>query len=441
MPAIASPPTPASAQAPPASTQTPPAGSPGAPGADDALESKPWMDDVNSDLDALDAAGSTPPPETKPLAGETKPPKTGTSKPQTETEKAAAAAAAAAGAEADKTPSNIRDLRKGYEEQKKKIRDEYEPELGRLRKEVEELRKSPQVTQTKEQQEKAKTLEARNKELEQEIRFHNYRKSQDFIDKYEKPYQAAWEKARRDLAEVEVALAGGGTRVATDDDLMLLAGMPLGAARRKANEMFGDSADDIMFHVRRISELSDSQTEALATARKEAETLAQRESDNAKTSNEARIQHWTTANNELATKYPKIFGPVDGETEGNTLLQKGFALTDLRYAPTTLTKERFALLPQRFREELQANGGKLSVQSVARLDAIIRNKAANHDRQVHRVNALQKRVSDLEKTLKEYEDSAPGGRAAAPGARGGGAGHYLDDPNAELEKLDNPNLS
>lgn len=438
MPAIASPPTPASAQAPPASTQTPPAG---APGADDAIESKPWMDDVNSDIDTLDAAGSTPPPETKPPAGETKPPKTGTSKPQTETEKAAVSAAAATAGEADKTPSNIRDLRKGYEEQKKKILYEYEPELGRLRKEVEELRKSPQVTQTKEQQEKAKTLEARNKELEQEIRFHNYRKSQDFIDKYEKPYQAAWEKARRDLAEVEVALAGGGTRVATDDDLMLLAGMPLGAARRKANEMFGDSADDIMFHVRRISELSDSQTEALATARKEAETLAQRESDNAKTSNEARIQHWTTANNELATKYPKIFGPVDGETEGNTLLQKGFALTDLRYAPTTLTKERFALLPQRFREELQANGGKLSVQSVARLDAIIRNKAANHDRQVHRVNALQKRVSDLEKTLKEYEDSAPGGRAAAPGARGGGAGHYLDDPNAELEKLDNPNLS
>lgn len=432
------------APAAPVSTQAPPAGSPagapgssgsppagGAPGADES--NAPWMEDINSGIDELDT--QAPPPEGDKDKGG-KP--AGDKPPQGEKGAKPAAAAAAPPAD-DKTPSNIKDLRNGYETQKKKIREEYEPRIASLQKELDEIKKAPQFTQSKEQQDRVKAIEARNKELEAEIRNVNFTKSQEYLEKYHKPYVAAWEKARRDLAEVEVNLAGGGTRKATDADLILLAELPLGAARRKAVEMFGDAADDIMFHVRRITELSEQQEAAVKAAMQEVETRSKQETEKGTEAAQARVRLWNTTNQELATKYPAVFAPVAGDTEGNARLDKGFALADLLFAPRSLDAKKLELLPKTFREDIAANNGRLSEQGTVRLHALIRNKTANHDRAVAKANALTKRVAELEKALKEYEDSAPGGRPGTPGARGG-AGTYLDDPNAEIDKLNNPNI-
>lgn len=396
------------------------------------------MDEAIAEIDDLDD-GTPAPGDEKGGTKRTPKGKTTPTPPKPEDKKGQEGQPAAGAPPEDKTPSNIKDLRKGYEDQKKRIREEFEPTIARLNKELKEIREAPQFTQTKEQKEKIAAIEARNKELEEHIRRVDYKKSQEYLDKYEKPYAAAWQKARRDLAEVEVTMANGTTRKATDEDIMQLASMPLGAARRKASEMFGDSADDIMFHVRRISELSDQQDEALANFMKEAETQTQTKEQEAKTAAQNRVQFWNSANEELSKKYPDWFAPADGDTNGNSLLDKGLALADLHFAIGTIDAKRFELLPKFIRDDLIANKGKLSEQGAAKLHALMRNKIANHDRAILRINRLTKKLAAAEKALKEFEDSAPGGRPASPGGHESTEG-FLEDANAELDKLDNPRL-
>lgn len=427
----------------PAPTAAPAGGDP-APGSQpgaaptDARADVNWTQDIEAEIDSLDDE-HVPPPEPEGGEADRPPGKTKpAAKPDTGKTKPAPQPAAAEG---DKTPSNIKDLRKGYEDQRKQIREHFTPTIARLEKELKELREAPQAVQTKQEQERVKALEARNTELEDEIRRVNFKKSKPYIEEYEKPYIEAWAKARLDLAEVEVMLPNGQTRKATDADIMQLAAMPLGAARRKAKEMFEDSADDIMFHVRRLSELSEKQEAAEAKAMQEAETSSQTKATEEKAAIETRTRLFDTANDELAKKYPLMFAPTEGDDRGNALLEKGFALSTLLYRPTTLTQQSFNLLPKFLQEDLKANKGKLSEQGRIRLDSLIFNKVANHDRQVARANRLEKELSKLKKDLKAYEDSEPGGRPAAPGGRGAtsftGA---IEDANAEIDKMDNPNL-
>lgn len=440
-PPASTPPASSAPAAPPARSQTPnipteqPTGS--------------WLDEAGAELEQIDE-GNAPPPEkgAKPGKGRTAEPppdERGTEDGQPDAtdetppgDKGKEKTEDGQQPPVEKTPSNIKKLREGYEERGKKIREELEPELHRLRTRVKELEETPNTAPDKAQVEKYQALERRNQELEAEIRFVDYTKSQEYQEKYDKPYREQWERALADLEELTVEDGAGNTRPANKDDLLRLARMKLGDARKAANEMFGDSADDVMFHVREIRRLADAGHAAKEEARKQAEQHVQESQTKTKEQVAARNKMWTQSNSELAQRFPLMFAPVQGDEDGNTLLQKGFALADYIFRNGGISEAERKLLPQRFQADLEANNGRLSPENLVRLHALVRNKAANHDRVVRRLNLVKKELAEAKKALAEYEDSSPP-TGGTRGPRGTGritAGNYLDEANAEIDKMD-----
>lgn len=313
--------------------------------------------------------------------------------------------------EAPVKPVKAADLRTAYEGLKKKVKDEYEPKVSKLEARIKELESSGPEKMTpivEELEQKKKRLE----ELESEIRYIDYQKSEEYQEKYEKPYVEAWKKAAADLSELTVETEDGESRTATTADLIHLANLPLGEARAQARIMFGDAADDVMAHRRAIRELSQAQTKALEDAKKnaserESKLAAQREIERQQTG-----KLWEESNKALAEKFPKWFAKVEGDTEGNSLLDRGFSLADLHFiGEKHLSPEQIEMLPTQFKDKIKANG-KLDIKDRVALDALLRHKIASHSRLALNLKKANTRIAELEKALSEYETSElPGGKS------------------------------
>jgi len=210
--------------------------------------------------------------------------------------------------------------------------------------------------------------------------------------------------------------------------------LPLGEARAKAKEIFGEAADDVMAHRRVIRELSEAQTKALDDAKTNASEhekrlVAQREIQHQEIS-----KQWEEANKSLAEKYPKWFAETEGDTEGNELLRKGFSLADLHFlTEKNLKPEQIEMLPPRFRDAIKANGGELPIKERVALDALLRHKIASHSRLARNLKTANTRIAELEKSLADYEKSEPTGR---PGGGKAGEVDPISEADAELDALD-----
>lgn len=332
-------------------------------------------------------------------------------------------------------PMKAAELRKAYEDQKRQIKEEYQPKIAKLEARVKELETAkPEDPATTE---RFKGIEERNKALEAQMRLIDYSQSQEYQEKYQKPYVEAWDKCLADIAELEVEVPDGQggytTRKAKDIDVQAIAGLPLGERVKKCNAMFGDAAPIVMEHVQEIIRTNNAQQRGLADAKKAAEEWAKSNTVRMQQEQEGRLKLWTDTNQQLATRYPRWFAPVEGDTEGNKLLSSGFALTNLVFNQGKPPPEELALLPKSFREEFESSG-KLSPQSTVRLHALIRNKAANHDRLARQLKAVSAELAAAKKTLAEYEDSAPpvGGARRAPAT----GANWQDDADAEIDQLD-----
>ena len=315
-------------------------------------------------------------------------------------------------------PVKISDLRTAYQTLKKKVKEEFEPKLQQvqtLEAKIKELETSnpPEVSIL---QERLSAAEKRRDELETEIRFVDYSKSKEFADKYQKPYTDAWRSAMNDLAELTVEDPNGSTRKASQEDLLKLSNLPLGEARRQANALFGDSADDVMAHRRNIIQLSNAQSKALEEARLAGTEKAKLSDTERKAQIEKTQKAWGEVNSAIAKKWPNMFAPVEGDTEGNSLLEKGRALADRLFSPTEETR------PKTPEEALQVH-------------AMIRNKVANHDRLALRLKGARARIAELEASLKEFEAHSPNGGLSG-GAPGGGTKDFMDEVDAEIDAMD-----
>lgn len=416
-PPVAAPKAPAPA-APPAAPKTDrlPPGTP--PVVPEERPVKEWMQDSSEELDRLSGE------ETERTEGRARPkpakaPERGVEPPPDDTGKEGKEVTPKPGETAAPEPElkGIAAVRSALDTLKKKVKDEYEPKLQQhaaLEAKVKELEgKAP--ADVKALEERVTATEARNKLLEEEIVFVNYSKSKEYQDKYEAPYRQAWNDAISELAELTVEEADGTTRTATQHDMEMLANMPAGEARKKANAMFGDSADDVIAHRRKIIDLARSQEKALEEAKGKGLERVKQTEQQRKESRAREQQLWTEANSALTERYPKMFGPVEGDAEGNSMLEKGLAQADRIFAPTPETAP------------------KTPEERVA-LHALARYKIANHNRQARWLKNAKARIKELETKLKDYEGSEPnGGLTGGPG--GTGTGGYLEDANAELDQL------
>lgn len=439
-PATAAPsPTPA---APPTSAAAPPAP------ARSKTASEDWMADANSDLDALSASegksGAPPkdkgPKRSAPVGKSPEEPKgadeaPGHDEPPEPGQAPPGDGKAPAGEPAK--PVKARELREAYEGLKAKVKTELEPEVTRLRARVTELEQG-NGSVPKEVQERLTAAEKRAADLEQHIRFVDYSKSQEYQQKFWQPYVKAWADATRELKGLTMKgedEAGNETsREVTEADLQYFATLEPGVRRAEINRLFPEDKEEVKRHINEISRLFDVSQSALKQAHEQADATVKSASEQQRQAQASRAKLWKEMNQGLAQKYPAWFAPADGDTEGNGLFDKGRALADLVFSPQDLTKESLDLLPKAFAETIRA-GKPFTQEQLVRMHAIIRNKAANHDRLAHKVHGAQERIKELEESLKQYEESGPDG-VPAGGKVPRGTKDFMGEAAAELEAID-----
>lgn len=366
------------------------------------------FNDAFSELESLSAApkneAAQPAPKLASAAAKPSEPKAGLeSSTQPEGEKASSAQFAKP---ATKEPgSTPKELRAAFESQK--------AELKKLQGELETLRaaKPPEDTEKKVALETLEKERQRRQQLEEEISFLDYTKSEEFLNTYKKPYEQAWARAIGDIEQLDVP-EGDGSRKATAQDLMELANMPLGTAWKVANERFGAAAGSIMHHREVIRDLHAKQQEALET-RKAQGAEHQKKAQLAQGERARKLNSmWEAENKRVQERFAQWFAPDPEDPEGNEKLSKGFATVDQMF-----------------------NGTKLDPEKAVLLHVAVRNKAAAFDRLLHRNRKLQAQVEQLTKDLGEFRKSEPGagsgeGRSDAPGTKQGPL-----TPEQELDQL------
>lgn len=317
-------------------------------------------------------------------------------------------------------PGTMRALGKAYDELKGERDKVLRPQIQSLESKVKEYEsRIEQMTKAqpdlKPIQDRAAAIEKENQQLREAIRFADYRKSPEFTEKYEKPYNEAWSKAVSEVTQLNLVMEDGTSRKATANDLLALANAPLDQLDDLAAQWFPKSAARVIRHVERVRDLAEAQDTALKEAQKGAGEFHQKRTQAEQQANQAFAQSYQGANTELTTKYPKWFAPDETDPKGNDLLKKGYEYADTVFSP---------------------NGTQLTPQQKAGRLAVIRAKAANHDRLVARVKSYDARIAELEAKLAEFENSEPPtDEAGSPSAHG-----TVYDPEAsdrrELEELE-----
>ena len=338
---VAAPPAPAKPAAPAAPAGGPKPEAPAKPDPKQIPKEQPpenWMGEAADELDRLAAETTPPKPTAKPKS---------TAKPADDPNKSAAVTpkpgekpveVATPVADPDE-PVKINDLRTTYRELKKKVQTEYEPKIQQvatLEARIKEL-EGANPPEVKVLQEKLTQAEQRRDELEEKIALFDYKQTKEFAEKHQKPYFQQWARARKDLAQISVELENGESRPANDDDLLELLNMPLGPAQIHANKKFGDLADAVMRHRERILDLVEKQDEAISEATQRAVERTKLDPVEAKAKAERVEKDWTAANTAILEKWPKMFGKIEDDPDGNALLEKGLSLADRLFSPTKET--------------------------------------------------------------------------------------------------------
>ena len=245
-------------------------------------------------------------------------------------------------------------------------------------------------------------IQKRNQELEEEIKYTNFSKSKEYEEKYQKPYEAAWAKAAKELGELEVLDESGAVaRRANSQDLIALANMPLGQARKTATAMFGDSANDVMLHRQRIIDLSEAQREALDNARKSGSDRQEQFSVQQQALAKEVSTLWEQSNTEAASKI-EYLKAKEGDDEWNGALDKAKSLVDTAFAQSPADP--------RLNPEQRAK--------LVKSHAAIRNRAIAYSALKLENNRLRAQMKERDEKLKQFEDSAPtGGNGSREGAQ------------------------
>lgn len=277
---------------------------------------------------------------------------------------------------------------------------------------------------TPERQKQIDAIEARAKALEEEIRFVDYTKSEDYKEQYLKPYEQAWGRALSELNELTIQDTNGTERPINAQDILELVNLPLQQARAAAIEKFGDFANDVMQHRKEIKQLAEKSNEAVEQAKKngaERDQLRQQERQRQHETVTGEIKtQWQKANEEAVAdeKYGTYFKPADGDQEGNQRLAKGFELADRAFSENPLAPGLTA--EQR--------------TSIVRRHAAVRNRCAAFGRLVYQNGQAQNRIKELETQLGTYKQAEPGTTGSAAPAATAKAPTGMKGIRASLEK-------
>lgn len=322
-----------------------------------------------------------------------------------------------------KKPSDF--LREELAKQKARA-EAYEKELTALKAPKEDPEK-------KELSEKLTAAEKRAQEREDELRFANYERSEEYQSKYFKPYVEAFNTARQKITELDVVeikredpntgeeriIQAG--RAAVPEDFDRIAMMPDGReARKLAKQLFGEDFQIAMSHREKVMELNSSRQNALNEQRtrgaeREKAQLEQRTKAQTEAAKQ-REQLWAAANKEFAEKHKDWFEPIEGDEIGNKMLTSDMAVTDALFGDVS----------------------HLPPEKVIKLHSEMRNRAAAAGRLEHLLKQTRKQLAEATEKLKGFEGSEPKEGDAVGEKKAPGSGSTLDGVFADLDKRSRP---
>jgi hypothetical protein len=178
----------------------------------------------------------------------------------------------------------------------------------------------------------------------------------------------------------------------------------LGEARKLANELFGDAANDVMSHRTKVRELSQAQEKALVEAKKTgAEREKQMTEAQRKMAGET-AQLWQTYNAEDESKYD-FLKEKEGDDAWNSKLSSSKKFVDGAFS-TSVTDPK--LTPEQRAEAVRKH-------------AAVRGRAIGFSMMKMERDAAKAELAKAQKALEEYtkaEPNAGNGHGAPPPAAG-----------------------
>ncbi len=276
------------------------------------------------------------------------------------------------------------------------------------------------------------TLTAKEKrlsELEEEIRYVNFQKSEPY-KKMQAEYEGAWSRAVTSLSEIQVETDGGNSRPMNAEDILELVNASDVKAKKLAIEKYGDMEGLVMQHRDKIRQLFEHQASEEQKARAEGS-----EREKAMTEKQQREfgemagtvrETWSKANSEITAdpKYGQFFTPADGDEQGNQRLAKGFELADRAFSENPTN-------PKSYKDPTKPMTADERADIVKR-HAAVRNRAAAFGKLVHMNSQKDARIAELQKLVDEYKGSEPGTEGSKPN---GGNGERRTTMSGVLDDL------
>lgn len=303
----------------------------------------------------------------------------------------------AVGADKPKKPGDF--LREAYAKEK--------AEREKLQKEVEALKAPKEDPEKLELKTKYEAAEKKAIEREERLRQVEYEKSDEYSEKFLKPYQDAlalglhkvksFDVVEQTVTKLNPDTGENETRVlqkerpATDDDfLQICREGDDREARKLAKWKFGSDANEVMAHREKVLEANRQRHGALEDFKKNGaerekignEQRAKQQKEFADFQAKLRETHypkWAEQNKESVTL-------DEADTDGKSILERDRSVTDKLFS---------------------ADHG-FSKEKQVELHAAMRNRAAHYGVVQHKLKLAQKQISEMAAKLKGYEESEPG---------------------------------
>jgi len=277
-------------------------------------------------------------------------------------------------------------------------------EIEKLRKEFEEAKRSKPADdpEKKSLAERAAAYEKRIKEQEETLRYTDYTKSDEYKEKYQKPFEDAWMTAQAKTAYLktierkndldEVIQASRHMTAKDFNDYMSI--QDDDAAADWAEKMVGPTKSAILVtHRERVQQLNNSARAAVEDFRKNGSERMEQQRKQAEEFNKTFSAEIDSHYKAAAEKYPQWFKAEESDTKGNEILERD----------------------QHIAERIRANGAPLKDGEKQWSQSEYAAHVASAKHKLRAFNFVARKASELEKQLKEaktkleqYEASGPG---------------------------------
>jgi hypothetical protein len=316
--------------------------------------------------------------------------------------------------DAPKTPKA---LREAYDLSKKENAS-LQAKIQELAKAKEEGTKAEVAKVQSELNVKIEQLQKKYEDNETRLRYVDYERSDEHIEKYQKPLDEAWSRAGTQLRGYNAQLPDGTTRPFQGSDLVELVTMEPGSAHEKAEQMFGSARGAyVMRYVEKIRDLNDAKNEAVEDWKKRGSEYQAEQTRTREETMQFAIKNYEGRQEQLRKDAPDLFdfNPEDSVgKEAKEYVESREKLNALAFRGIGLKE---GVTPQE----------RATIMSKAQAEVAAASRILPYH--IVRANKAEERIKELEGKIAKLQgtEPGPGGKASVNGgAKAAGPKSFSD---------------